>query len=155
MESLQRANNKKYNGSKIRKISFGRPANYCKCSLFGWTVVGLVLDFRYFRVYFYCISKLKFWNKKYCVLSKLVMGEPLIGKTFSALTGIVHLVEHLILASLHLYSCLGMHGKYLMFFPLFSADSVCNKAGSLQVVLQYQSLCCPKSVWFLLIYKLK
>jgi len=107
-------------------------------------VVDLVPDFSDFSVHFYCISKLKFWNKRFSFLKKFCAGEDAVGKTFSALTGVVSSVEHLLLASLHLYSFLGMSGKYLMIFPLFSADSVCNKAEYLQAILQYEVTLLPK-----------
>ena len=107
-------------------------------------MVDLVLAFNDFSVHVYCISKLKFWNKRFSVLNKLCVGEHVMGKNLSTLTGVVSLVEHLILASVHLYSCLGMCGKYLMIFPLFSTDSVCNKAEYWQVMLQYQVTLLPK-----------
>lgn len=100
-------------------------------------MVGLVLDF---GVRFYCISKLK----DFSVLNKLCIGEHVIGKNFNTLPGVVNLVEHLNLASLHLYGCLGMRGKYLMIFSLFSTDSNCNKAEYLQVILRYQVAQLPK-----------
>lgn len=65
-------------------------------------VVDLVLDFSNFSVHFYCISKLKFSNKRFSVFTKLCIGEHVIGKNFSVVTGVVSLLEHLILASLHL-----------------------------------------------------
>lgn len=54
------------------------------------------------------------------------------------------LSELLILAELHLYSCLGLCGKYLMIFPLFPGDSVCNKPEYLQIILKCQVTLLPK-----------